>query len=154
MTNYHKLSDRIAAKKYSMVKTLLSQDKSLDLTYGEGTFFNMSIRNNSQEIVKILLFYFKENQLSKYDSNSEEYDDLKNKLKEILITATEDVDISPEMKKVLSPYIDFEDSVDSRLTDFDEFDFDTLIPFENDQNHEISNLGDVIENTNNTEIIS
>ena len=57
------------------------------------------------------------------------------------------------MKKVLSPYIDFEDSVDSRDHDFDDFDLQLPISFEHDQNYEITTSGNVEHNYNNTELI-
>ena len=58
------------------------------------------------------------------------------------------------MKKVLSPYIDFEGSVDSREHDFDDFNLQLPISFENDQNHEITTSGNVVEHIHNTEFVS
>lgn len=154
MTNYHQLSDRIAARKYSMVKTLLSEDKSLDITYENGRFFKISIKDNSYDIVKALLNYFEEKQLSRYDINSEKYNELRAQLKNILEDVIEEKDLSLKMQEVLSPYINFEDSVDSREYDFDDIDFNVPISFENDQDHEIMTSGNVIDHNHNTEIIS
>jgi hypothetical protein len=130
MTKYNKLSDRIALKNLDMVKSLLAGDKNLDLTYKEGKFFKISIKNNSNEILEVLLDYFKKNQLNKYEVDSEEYQNLKSSFKNILDDAIEEVDLSKKMKEVLAPYIDFENSIDERLND--SFLEDITIPFENE----------------------
>jgi hypothetical protein len=70
----------------------------------------MAVEDNNIEIVNILLDYFNDNQLVKYTTGSAEYLLLKNKLRDILEIAIEDVDLSQEMKEVLSSYIDFEGS--------------------------------------------
>ncbi len=109
MSDYEDLADRIGAKKYSMVVTLLNRKNDLDLTYDNGTFFNMSIENNSYDIVKVLLEYFERNQLNAYKQGSYEYSLLKGKMRNILEQAIEYNDISLEMKNILSPYLDFND---------------------------------------------
>ena len=40
------LSDRIGAKKYNMVMSILNNNKELDITYNEGEFFIIAIKNN------------------------------------------------------------------------------------------------------------
>ncbi len=107
---YIKLSDRISWNDKSLVCDLLEGNKDLDITYKDGKFFIMVVEDNNIEIVKILLDYFNDNQLVKYTTDSAEYLLLKNKLRDILEIAIEDVDLSQEMKEVLSPYIDFEGS--------------------------------------------
>lgn len=107
---YIKLSDRISWNDKSLVCDLLERNKDLDITYKDGKFFIMAVEDNNIEIVKILLDYFNDNQLVKYTTGSAEYLLLKNKLRDILEIAIEDVDLSREMKEALSPYIDFEGS--------------------------------------------
>jgi hypothetical protein len=72
----------------------------------------------------------------------------------IIENAIDTVTLSSKMKKVLSLYIDFEDSVDSREHDFDEFDFNIPTFSENDQDHEITISGNITEHNDNTEILS
>jgi len=57
-----------------------------------------------------LLDYFNNNQLAKYTSGATEYLLLKNKIRDILEVAIEDITLSDKMKELLSPYIDFEGS--------------------------------------------
>jgi ankyrin repeat protein len=109
MKTYYSLSDRVAAKKYSMVKRLLDDSLNLDLTYDNGTLFTMAIENNSYDIVKILLEYFEQNQLNSYKHGSYEYSLLKGKIRNIIEQTIEYSDISLEMKNILSPYLDFND---------------------------------------------
>ena len=105
MSNYHRLSDRIAAKKDSMVYNLLNRDGSLDLTYQDGRFFRISIKNNSYKIVEFLLEYFEQNQLGDYEEDSSQYLSLKGQLQYIITDIAEDSDgLSPELEKLLKPY--------------------------------------------------
>jgi len=115
MKQYTSLADRIGAKKYHMVMSVLNNNKEIDVTYNEGEFFIISIKQNSTGIVKALLDYFKQNQLSSHSINKvedmpKEDQLLMLKIRNILDVATQDVDLSQEMKEVLSPYIDFEGS--------------------------------------------
>jgi len=127
------LSDRIGAKKYNMVMSILNNNKELDITYNEGEFFIIAIKNNSVDIVKALLDYFKSNQLanstiSRIEDMSKEAQLLITKIRNILDVATQDIDLSKEMKEVLSPYIDFEDSEHNTLNDsFSDIDQTTFI---------------------------
>jgi hypothetical protein len=116
--DYIQLSDRISWKNVSLVSNILNKNIDLDLTYNEGEFFTLAIENNSVEIIKTLLDYFNENHLSKYTSGSTEYLLLKNKMRDILEVAIEDVSLSEEMKEMLSPYIDFEGSEHGTINDF------------------------------------
>jgi hypothetical protein len=125
---YIKLSDRISWNDKSLVSDLLERNKDLDITYKDGKFFIMAVEDNNIEIVKILLDYFNYNQLVKYTTGSVEYLLSKNKLKDILEIAIEDVNLSQEMKEVLSPYIDFEGSEHNTLNDsFSDIDQTTFI---------------------------
>lgn len=115
MKQYTSLADRIGAKKYHMVMSILNNNKEIDVTYNEGEFFIIGIKQNSTDIVKALLDYFKQNQLSSHGINKvedmpKEDQLLMVKIRNILDVATQDVDLSQEMKEVLSPYIDFEGS--------------------------------------------
>lgn len=106
MSNYTKLADRVSDNRLSMVQYMLNKDNSLDLTYDNGTYFRMSIENNSYDIVKVLLDYFEENQLSEYTEGSAEYLSLKGKLQDIITDIAEDNDnISPKLKDVIQPYL-------------------------------------------------
>jgi hypothetical protein len=143
--DYIQLSDRISWKNGPLVSNILNKNIDLDLTYNEGEFFTLAIESNSVEIIKTLLDYFNNNQLAKHTSGTTEYLLLKNKLRSALETAIEDVELSQEMKKVLSPYIDFESSenndsfledehLDNYLTSKDQIKVSTLkkSPSEND----------------------
>ena len=91
--------------------------------------------------------------IQKFPIKNKAYEEDKSKLIVILENITSEMKLTSEMKKVLSPYIDFEDSVDSRDHDFDDFDLQLPISFEHDQNYEITTSGNVEHNYNNTELI-
>jgi tetratricopeptide (TPR) repeat protein len=114
---YEDLADRIGAKRHSMIINMLQKNQNLDLLHDDGTFFYMSIQNNDFVTVKILLNYFEQNQLTKYELNSTDYILLKNKLRKILEIAVEDVVLSTKMEEVLSLYINSESSEDELLED-------------------------------------
>lgn len=107
---YNKLSDRIAWNNCQLVVDVLQKNVALDVTHNNGKFFILAIENNSPTIVKLLLDYFEKNQLSLHKANFYEYHILKNKMRDILEIAIEDVELSPEMKEALSSYLNFEDS--------------------------------------------
>ena len=109
--DYIQLSDRISWKNKLLVSNILNKNTDLDLTYNEGEFFTLAIEGNSVEIVKTLLDYFNNNQLAKYKSGSIEYLLLKNKMRDILEIAIEDVSLSEEMDEVLNPYLPKEDDI-------------------------------------------
>lgn len=117
-TNYKLLSRYICRNDNKEVLALLENDTSLDVMHDEGTFFNMSIESGYTEIVQTLLDYFNKSQLAKYQNGSTEYLLLKTKIRDILEIAIEDVNLSEEMKKVLSSYIDFEGSEHGTIDDF------------------------------------
>lgn len=118
MKDYIELSNSISWKNKFFVQDVLLHNKDLDLLYRNGKFFNMAIENNCTDISEALLEYFKKNQLGKYDSKSEEYDNLKSRLVEVIEIAIDEVNLSSEMKKVLSPYINFEGSDTDTINDF------------------------------------
>lgn len=128
MKEYIKLGNRISAQNEDLVKDILSSNNNLDVLHGKGTFFIRSIENNNIKIVEALLEYFEKNQLSKYDSRSIEYYNLKTQLIEIIDIAIDEVNLSSEMKEILSPYIDFEGSEHDTLNDsFSDIDQTTFI---------------------------
>jgi hypothetical protein len=94
---------------------MLKTFKELDVLYEEGSFFNFAISKNNIEICKALLDYFENKQFPIKDAK---YEEGKNKLKEILENATDSIELSSEMKHELSPYLDFEGDLDSRLQEF------------------------------------
>ncbi|MCP5378738.1 MAG: hypothetical protein H6910_06450, partial [Rickettsiaceae bacterium] len=128
MKDYVELSNSISWKNKDFVQDILSKNKSLDLLYRDGKFFNMAIETDCIDIVVSLVNYFNNYQLAKYTSGTAEYLLLKSKLRSALETAIEDIDISQGMKEVLSPYIDFEDSEHNTLNDsFSDIDQTTFI---------------------------
>ena len=133
---------------------ILSTCSNIDVFYKNGIFFEFALSKGNIDICNALLNYFENKQ---FPIKNKAYEEGKTKLTEILENITDEMKLTSEMKKVLSPYIDFEDSVDSREHDFDEVDLQFLqlpISFENDQNHEITTSGNTIEyNHYNTEII-
>jgi len=147
---YHtSLSDRIAAKKYDMVMNILN-NKGIDVTYNEGEFFILAIKNNSTNIVKSLLDYFKKSQLTSYDTSrvenmSREDQLLTSKVRNVLDIAIQDVDLSQEMKEILSPYIDFEGSEHDTLNDSFSDEYITSSP---------TNLNKTNSNTSNPNILN
>jgi len=128
MKDYIELSNSISWKNKDFVQDILSKNKSLDLLYRDGKFFNMAIENDCIDIVVSLVSYFKNYQLAKYTPDSTEYLLLKNKLRSALETAIEDVELSQEMKKILSLYIDFDGSEhNDSFTDDDQMHGDLVI---------------------------
>ena len=121
---------------------LIQQYQNIDIMYENGVFFELALVKDRPEILEILLQHIKDDNI---DSD---------KLISTLETIVEGIELSPEMKKILSPYIDFEGSVDRREHDFDNFDLQLPISFENEQNHEITTSGNIIEYNHHTEIIS
>lgn len=109
-TNYTLLSRYICRNDCQEVSSILAKDNLLDVTYDEGKFFIAAIDEKNVQMVQILIDYFENNQLARCQDQSAEYFILKNKLRGTLETAIEDVEFSQEMKKILSPYIDFEGS--------------------------------------------
>ena len=151
------LSNCLSLRKFEKVKLLLKQNiNDIDVLYKDGIFFELAISKENSDILKALLNYFEENQLSKYDARSEEYIGLQKRIMDILEIVIDGVDLSPKMKEVLSSYIDFGGSEDSREHDFESFDFNVPISFEyeQDQDKEVKISGDnIIEHNQHTEIV-
>jgi hypothetical protein len=93
--------------------------------FEDGVLFQMSIDNGSSDILKTLLKYFENTQ---YPVKDQVYKGAKEKLTGILESTIDGIELSKEIKEVLAPYIDFEDSIDERLND--SFLDEITIPFE------------------------
>jgi hypothetical protein len=93
---------------------LLEIFDNIDILYENGIFFNFAISKGNVEICKALITYFEDKQ---FPTKSTEYQEAKDKLIEILENATDSVELSIEMKNILSSYINFEFSEDDRLND-------------------------------------
>ena len=96
------------------VVRILNNFKDIDVLYENGSFFDFAISKNNSEICKALLDYFENKQ---FPVKNVQYQEEKSKLIEILENATDSVELSIEMKNILSPYINFESSEDDRLND-------------------------------------
>lgn len=125
------------------VNTLLSNFDDIDILYKNGILFDIAIGNKNTEICKSLLEYFEEKQFA---VKNDRYEKAKEKLIEILENAIDDLDIPLEMKEVLSPYINFDNSFDEdRLNNLslDEF----IVPYEYEEEKEITLAGEKTKST-------
>jgi hypothetical protein len=134
MKNYYDLCSAIVYDYYDTVNYILSRDKNIDLRYKNGNLFIQAVEGNRVEILKLLIEYYQNNQLDKQIKSSSEYNVLKSNLINILQTAIEDVMLSPEMKEVLSPYINFEGSEHNTLND-SFLNLEDLLVFNYDESH-------------------
>lgn len=131
------------------IKKTLDVFNQVDVLYENGTFFAFAISKGNVDVCKALLNYFEKKQ---FPEKNREYEEAKGKLIEILENITSDMDISSEMQKVLSPYIDFEENIDiARLSDLDELDFNIPISFKYEENKEVEIIGGTIESNNHIE---
>ena len=94
------------------VQELLDLFDDIDILYENGVFFDLAISKGNVEICKSLLNYFETKQ---FPIKNSKYQEAREKLVEILENATDSVELSPEIKEVLSPYIDFESSEHNTL---------------------------------------
>jgi len=93
---------------------LLYTFDDINVLYENGSFFYSAISKENIEVCKALLDYFENKQFPIKDV---QYQEERSKLIEILENATDSVELSIEMKNILSPYINFESSEDDRLND-------------------------------------
>lgn len=105
MKSYIELGNRISWEDNNLVIKLLSLNKNLDVLHDNGSYFIRAIESNSYDIVNTLLKHFENNQLSKYEPRSYEYSCLKKKMFNIIESAIENVDLSVEIQKILTPYL-------------------------------------------------
>ena len=104
-STYSDLANAISRNSKESTCSILQKDQTLDLFYKEGKFFILAVELGNIDITSLLLDYFSKCQLSKYEYRSQEYTLLKNKMKETLEIASEDVELSDEIKDALSPYL-------------------------------------------------
>ena len=95
----------------------LKEGKDINVLYQEGIFFRFAIKDNNLETCSALLTYFEQKQ---FPNKDDKYLEARDQLQEVLENAICEREISKEMKQVLSPYLNFEDEVDSRLQEFSE----------------------------------
>jgi hypothetical protein len=93
---------------------LLYTFDDINVLYENGSFFYSAISKENIEVCKALLDYFENKQFRIKDV---QYQEERSKLIEILENATDSVELSIEMKNILSSYINFESSEDDRLND-------------------------------------
>lgn len=131
------------------VQELLDLFDDIDILYENGVFFDLAISKNNVEICKFLLSYFETKQ---FPIKNSKYQEAREKLVEILENATDSVELSPEIKEVLSPYIDFESSEHNTLNDSFS-NLEDLLVFNYDEPHpqpEEHNTTNVVLSGNNT----
>jgi len=104
--DYISLCNRVAANKVSMVNTLLSSTKDIDITAEDGNLLSLAIENGSHEIIELLLNYFFQTQLTHYTPESADYNIQKYRLHSALQSVVENTETfpSPEMLSILKPY--------------------------------------------------
>lgn len=110
---------------------LLDLFDDIDILYENGVFFDLAISKGNVEICKSLLNYFENKQ---FPTKNTEYQEAREKLVEILENATDSIELSPEIKEVLSPYIDFENSEHNTLNDSFS-NLENLLVFNYDESH-------------------
>ncbi|XP_065674875.1 uncharacterized protein LOC100197827 isoform X2 [Hydra vulgaris] len=115
---------------------ILNTFNNIDVFYKNGVFFEYALSNNYVEIFEALVAYFENKQFS---IKNEVYDEKKEDLSEILEDFAREMELTCEMKKALSQYIDFDDSsTDSREHDFDndsDNGFSSAFPLDNEQDN-------------------
>ena len=105
MKDYIEWGNRISWEDNNLVTKFLLLNKNLDVLHDNGSYFIRAIESNSYDIVNTLLEYFESNQLSKYEPRTYEYSSLKKKMYDIVKLSIEDVDLTKEMQKILTPYL-------------------------------------------------
>ena len=102
------------------VINILQQSNDIDILYENGRLFDFALSEDNYAIVQSLLKYFEEKYLNKYAVGSKERINLNDTLTEILKNVIDGLELSTEMKQVLSLYVNLEDNteVSSRKSDF------------------------------------
>jgi hypothetical protein len=146
MSIYADLSTYICSKNFKVVLDILKKNTELDVTHNDGSFFRIAIENKSTDIVEALLNHFTERQLGplreyfeKYETtglevyrdNYIQYGILLNKIKDLLEMTIEDIELTVDMKRVLSQYVDFGDAEDDDITTLDLLDEDSSTSTDN-----------------------
>lgn len=105
--DYNRLSNMIASGRVKLVSSMLEKHHDIDVMHFDGRFLRLAIEgpNSYPEITALLLNYFKNIQLAKFQEGSDEYNNLKSRLKIGLEESIEDETLTEEMVAILSDYI-------------------------------------------------
>ena len=122
---YHSLIDKISSGRVKAAESVLLGNKDFDLTYNDGICFKLALGIRSPEMVKTLIKYFEDNQLSKYELGSQDYILLKNQVREAIELAIEDVSLDNKM--LISTIAGYTSAFDTKTEDNI---FDTIDPEE------------------------
>lgn len=98
----------------SSIKEILNVTNCLDVLTSNGYCFRFAISKENTKICQNLLEYFENKQFAVKDSL---YESAKEKLTEVLENAVDGKKVSSEMQRILSPYIDFNNSLENRSDD-------------------------------------
>lgn len=104
MSQYHSLIDKITSGRVKMVKHVLENSKTIDLTYDEGICFKLALKMHDAEMMKTLIGYFENKQLSEYEKDSRDYISLKNQVAEIIEEYTEYDTLDDEMSYIITTF--------------------------------------------------
>ncbi|MES2214513.1 MAG: hypothetical protein V4485_00630 [Pseudomonadota bacterium] len=114
---YIDLTNRVNSEDPEFLANFLAKYKDLDITYSNGRNFDYGTlliaavegdtKRGNTKITKLLIQYYETMQLPKLIKNSPEYNNIQCRFKESLVLAIDGEKISEEMRKLLSPYIDF-----------------------------------------------
>lgn len=107
------LSNYCQKNKIEDVKRVLTTYVNIDLRYDDGLCFKFAFAYNSVEMLRLLFDYYREHTLG-CDVESMEYKRAYADLRKILDEALEQYTISDNVRRVLKPYIGFdEEDVDN-----------------------------------------
>nr|XP_047130093.1 uncharacterized protein LOC105847592 isoform X6 [Hydra vulgaris] len=116
--------------KIDQVQGVLDAFDDINILYRKGVFFEYVFSKNNVKIFEALMAYFENTQFPK---KNKFYKEKKKKLTKILENLAYGMELSSEMKKSLSKYIDFDNSsIDSRENDFDNESFSNDVNMHND----------------------
>lgn len=104
---YKKLLDYCRWNYDKEVRELLAVNAGLDVL-GGGAYLGLAIKHSNVAMLNTLLQYYKETKLQG-DPENMEYKAAKQELSNILEEAEERSDISPEIRRIISPYMSFTD---------------------------------------------
>ena len=90
------------SNKFQLIREILNDNLNLDVLIDNGICFYFAIRHKNTDILKSLFEYFETKQ---YPEKNEEYEDAKKQLVDYLEEIVRDRILSPEIRKILSPYL-------------------------------------------------
>ena len=110
---------------FSNISLILRTFDGINILHENGFFLSCAISKDNFEVCKALLDYF---EIRQFPEKNAKYEEVRDKLIEILENITSEMKLSSEMKEILSPYIDFEGSEHDTLNDsFSDIDQTTFI---------------------------